>query len=228
MDKQTFISQIRSLQSGYQPNQDVLDQLAAIKLIAVVGPTGAGKSTIVKQAGIPFVVGDTTRLPRETEVQGRDYNFRTDFDAVLAEIKNGEYVQFVIERESELYGTKSSSYPMGGVCAISIMATALSDFRNLGFGVIQPVYVVPPSHTEWMHRIATHKDKDLESRLMEAKESLKIALNDQSYVFIMNDNLESAVATLKSIMGGTVDFPSSARARASAITLYEHVQRSIR
>lgn len=228
MDKQTFISKVKELQQSYKPNQTVSAQLATIKLLAVVGPTGAGKSTIVKHASLPFVVGDTTRLPRENEVQGRDYNFRTDFDAVYREIQTGEYVQFVIERESELYGTKASSYPSGGACVISIIADALSNFRGLGFGVIQPVYVVPPNHTEWMHRIAQHRDKDLELRLMEAKESLKQALNDPTYVFLLNDNLESAVSTLRTIATGSVDFAASTSARSAAVELYEHVQRSIR
>jgi guanylate kinase len=228
MDKQTFLARVNELLPSYQPNQEVRDQLARVNLIAIVGPTGAGKSTITRQSGLPYVVGDTTRPARENEVHGRDYNFRSDLGAVLKEIEDGEYVQLVLQRETELYGTKVTSYPAEGVCAMSVIATAVPEFRTLGFNIVRPVYVVPPNHTEWMRRIATHRDKDLEARLMEAKESLFAALNDPAFIFLLNDNLDSAVTSLRKIASGSIDPTTSARARSSANTLYEHLQKVIR
>lgn len=228
MDKQTAISLLKQKQPTYQANDTVSAQLAHIKLIAVVGPTGAGKSTVVRQSGLPFVIGDTTRNPREGEIQGRDYNFRTDLNNLMEEITRGDFVQYVVQRETEVYGTKASSFPASGVCAMSLIAAALPMFRTLGFASVTPVYIVPPSHTEWMHRISSHRDKDLESRLLEAKESLKVALADASYVFILNDDLGSAVASLQAVARGAVDQTASAHARTAAATLYEHLQRTIR
>ncbi len=228
MDKQTAISRVQELQAHYKANDDVLGQLSHVNLIAVVGPTGAGKSTVVRQSGMPFVIGDTTRAPREGEVQGRDYNFRSDFNNVIDEIERGEFVQFVVQRGTEIYGTKASSFPGSGACAMSILASELPKFRKLGFGSVMPVYIVPPNHTEWMHRISAHRDKDLEARLMEAKESLKAALADPSYVFILNDDLNAAVECLRAVVRGSVNQTDSARARSAANTLYEHLQRVIR
>lgn len=228
MDKQTAVTQVMGLQDSYRANEIVLQQLSHINLIAVVGPTGAGKSTIVRQSGLPFVIGDTTRAPREGEVQGRDYNFRSDFNNVVEEIKRGEYVQFVVQRGTEIYGTRASSFPGSGACAMSILATQLPKFRELGFASVIPVYIVPPNHSEWMRRISSHRDKDLESRLMEAKESLRSALADPSYIFIMNDSLTAAIEALRSVVRGSVDQTASARARSGASTLYEHLQKVIR
>lgn len=228
MDKQLVISKLSELQQTYSPNEDVLSQLSHINLIAVVGPTGAGKSTLVRRSGLPFVIGDTTRAPRDGEIQGRDYNFRSDLPSLVSEIENGEFVQFVVQRGTEVYGTKASSYPPNGACAMSIVASSLPTFRKLGFSTVTPVYIVPPNHTEWMKRISNHRDKDLESRLMEAKESLRVALADSSYVFVVNDELESAVVLLKAIVRGSIDQTASAKARVAASTLYEHIQRVIR
>lgn len=228
MDKQLVISKLSELQDSYRPNDEVISQLSHINLIAVVGPTGAGKSTLVRQSELPFVIGDTTRAPRDGEIQGRDYNFRSDLSNLVQEIDRGEFVQFVVQRGTEVYGTKASSYPPSGACAMSIVASAIPRFRQLGFATITPVYIVPPSHTEWMKRISNHRDKDLESRLLEAKESLRIALSDSSYVFIVNDDLNSAVTLLRAVVRGLVDQTASARARGSANVLYEHIQRVIR
>lgn len=228
MDKQVLISELLELQKTYQPNDAVRDRLSHINLIAVVGPTGAGKSTLVRRAGLPFVIGDTTRAPRDGEIQGRDYNFRPDFLGMVDEIKRGEFVQYVVLRESEIYGTRASSYPASGACLMPIVSSALATFRQLGFYTVTPVYIVPPNHTEWMRRISTHMDKDLESRLLEAKDSLREALSDSSYVFIINDDLEAAMTLLQAVVRGSVDQVASSRARASANTLYEHIQRVIR
>ena len=63
---------------------------------------------------------------------------------------------------------------------------------------------------------------------MEAKESLQVALRDGSYVFILNDNLNSAVGSLQAVARGAVNQTDSARARTAASTLYEHLQKVIR
>lgn len=228
MDKQTVVDRLRDLQSSYQPNDQVRNQLASLTLIAVVGPTGAGKSTVVRHSGLPFVIGDTTRAPREGEVQGRDYNFRTDLNNLVGEIENGEFVQFVIQRETEIYGTRASSYPSTGVCAMSILASVIPVFKSIGFASVIPVYIVPPSHTEWMKRISAHRDKDLEARLLEAKESLNAALADPTYVFILNDDLNSAVGALQQVARGSVNQTDSSHARAAAMQLNEYLQKVIR
>ncbi len=228
MDKQTLIERARGLIAQYKANEAVLAQLSYLNLIAVVGPSGAGKSTVSRRAGLPFVIGDTTRPPRATEVHGVDYNFRTDYAALLQEIEDGEFVQLVLQRETEIYGTKASSYPSSGSCTMSILAGELPKFLGLGFGSVLPVYIVPPDYSEWMKRLSSHRDKDLEARLMEAKDSLRAALADPSYVFILNDQMDQAIAAMRAVAKGSVDQSESARARSVAVSLYERLERVIR
>ena len=84
MDKQTFINKVTELQANYQPNSAVKAHLARVDLIAVVGATGVGKTSIMMQSGVPYVPSDVTRPIREGEKNGVDCNFRNDYDRIKA------------------------------------------------------------------------------------------------------------------------------------------------
>lgn len=228
MDKPMFLRAVQDSQVSYRPSAEVLAQLARVDLLAIVGPTGVGKSTITHRAGIPYVRSDVTRPPRKGELDGVDYNFRTDLNALLTEVQSGQFVQYVVERNGEFYGTKASSYPTEGTCCMSIISAVIPAFKGYGFKTVHPVFIVPPSYSEWMRRISQHRDKDLEARLLEAKESLSLALSDPSYTFLLNDSIEEAAHTLKNISLGKVDAGLSARARNTANELYAHLQKVIK
>ncbi|GAA0404305.1 guanylate kinase [Paenibacillus motobuensis] len=49
----------------------------SILLVVLQGPSASGKSTIQSKLGLPRVVTWTSRLPREGEIDGVDYFFRT-------------------------------------------------------------------------------------------------------------------------------------------------------
>jgi hypothetical protein len=68
----------------------------------------------------------------------------------------------------------------------------------------------------------------LESRLIEAKESLVVALADPEYVFILNDDINTAVTALQNVARGTIDTNNSARARSVAQSIYTNLQKVIR
>ncbi len=150
MDKQKFISEVKRLVSDYKPNKDVTERLRSLDLIAVVGPTGVGKSKIIDDSGLHLVLSDMTRNPRAGEKDGVDVWFRSDYDKLLEEIKNGEFAQLLVGHTGEFYGTKYSSYPEDGLCVMPIITSALPVFYNLGFKSVKTVYILPPSFDEWM------------------------------------------------------------------------------
>lgn len=227
MDKATFIKKAALMQPLYVPNQAVKQQLARVNLIAVVGPTGTGKTTIMEHSGLPFVTSDVTRLPRKGEDNGIDYNFRSDYDKMLHELEAGNYVQFVVNPNGEFYGTKASSYPSSGPCTMSIVATAVQSFEKLGFQVVLPVYIIPPTYNEWMRRIKTHRDKDLPERLVEAKVSLETALAMVDFKFIINDDLLLACDTFRNIAHGKSDGSNGqGKARQAALQLLTGIEDS--
>lgn len=202
MDKQAFLQRATALQATYQPNEKVKAHLSRVDLLAIVGPTGVGKTSIMIQSGIPYIPSDVSRPKRNDEKDGVECNFRSDYDQLLAEIERGEFAQYLIGRNGEFYGTKGTAYPVEGVCTMAVIAGILPEIQKTGFRKVVPIYIVPPSYEEWMRRVGTHQDADIEKRLMEAKESLQAALDSDGFSFIVNDKLEDAVEHFKVLARG--------------------------
>ena len=221
MDKQSFIEWARKLRGSYRPNPQVLEQLAQIDLITLVGPTGVGKTTIIQKLGMPYVLSDVSRSPRGDEKDNEVYHFKTDYLQMLNEIKSGNYAQFLVGHNNEFYGTHISAYPPSGAATIAVIASALADIRMVGFKKVVPIYILPPGYAEWMHRIGTGRAHDIQARMAEARESLPMAFADSEYHFVLNDDIELAVAEVHSIIdGGSITEHRAALARSSADQLF--------
>lgn len=221
MEKKDFIQWVQKLLPTYVPNLAVKQQLANIDLIALVGPTGVGKTTLIEKLDLPYIRSDVTRDIRGDEKNGHEYFFRNDYFQMLDEIKAGDYAQFLVSLSNEFYGTRASSYPSEGPAIMAVVASSLEVFRRLGFRRVIPIYVLPPSYTEWMHRIGTGRAIDLTARMQEAGESLPIALADPAYKFVLNDDINLAVSEIQTIIGGgEINAHRDQLARSSADLLF--------
>jgi ABC-type phosphate/phosphonate transport system ATPase subunit len=87
MTRDDLIRILPDLVRNYQPLPEVRVRIANVELLMIIGATGVGKTSIIKRLGIPFVITDTTRPVRPDEIDGSDYYFRTDYDQLVAEIK---------------------------------------------------------------------------------------------------------------------------------------------
>lgn len=202
MDKAEFIRRVRQIGPTYFSNDDVKRRLQQIELLAIVGPTGAGKTAITDRLGLPIVMSDVTRPRRVDEKRSNTYIFREDYDVMESQIETGEYVQFVVSSSDEFYGTRIDSYPETGVCIMPVYAAAIPSFKLLGFKKLTIVYVMPPGYIEWMKRIGRLRADDLSKRMNEATVSLRTAIIDPDYKMILNDELDSAIADVHKILNG--------------------------
>jgi guanylate kinase len=189
-------------QKAYHPAPDVLSRLKAVTLVAVIGPTAAGKSTLITAAmehepKMHLVINNTSREPRKDEQNGVDYMFRSR-EEMLEGMKRGEFVQVAPSVFGDIYATTADGYATKGVAIMAILADAMQDFRTLPFKSIRSVFVVPPDYEGWQGRIAEHgfEPEQLHRRLVEAERSLVFGLKDESTRFVINQTLDLATEDL--------------------------------
>jgi guanylate kinase len=227
MEKNDFIEWASKMQHNYRPSDEVLKKLGQIDLIAIVGPTGTGKTTIIDKLDIPPVLSTVSRDKRPGEKDNVDYIFTEDYFKVIEQIKSGQFVQYLVSPNGEFYGTHIDAYPESGWCIMAVVAGALSNFHNLGFRSITQIYIMPPSYIEWMRRIGNSRTKDLLTRISEARESINLALSDDKYHFVLNDNIDLALQDIGQILNGNpINQHRTELAIGTADLLLEHIGES--
>ena len=167
-----FKKTLPEIVSNYRRSHGTAQRIGGVAMLMMIGPSGAGKTSIMRQLGYPFVRSDTTRQPRQGEINGIDYNFRADLDDLLVEIERGEFVQIEAGPAGDFYGTRASSHPESGIATMAVTARTVQLFRTLGFERTISAAVIPPSYDEWLKRISTHglNEDELRKRTKEARE----------------------------------------------------------
>jgi guanylate kinase len=224
MEKSDFIAWASKLQHNYKPSQSVINRIASIEMIAIVGPTGVGKSTIIESLDIPVVLSTVSREKRPGEKDKRSYRFAHDYLKIIDEIKQGNFVQFLVSESGEFYGTHIDDYPRSGKCLMAIFANAINHFKSIGFKQVIQIYIMPPSYVEWMRRIGGVRTKDLLIRISEARNSILLALEDEKYHFVLNDDLNLALQDIRRVLDNEeIDAHRTELAVGTADILLEHI-----
>jgi len=172
------------------------------KLVVITGPSGVGKSTIVREAirrtGAEYSVSATTRRPRQGEVDGRHYRF-VDRAAFERMIDRGELLEWA-EVFGELYGT-----PAGPVRqAVEAGKTVILEIDVQGGLQVRRaapdatgVLILPPDEEELARRLAgrgSESEEALARRLAKSKEEIRAAEASGAYNHrVVNDDLDAAI-----------------------------------
>lgn len=182
-------------------------------LIIISGPSGVGKSTLVKRAmaelpDLRFSVSCTTRAPREGEVDGKSYYFLDDAE-FTRRLDNGEFLEHAGVFKHR-YGTLKSEVlnritrgeevllDIDVQGAKQIRAAAESDpvIRNAAVFII----IAPPALKTLEERLISRNSEtpeQLKLRVDAARNELK---NFRIYDYmVINDDLETAANELINI-----------------------------
>jgi guanylate kinase len=180
------------------------------KLVVISGPSGAGKTTVLREvfqrATVPLVasVSATTRRPRPGEVSDVDYHFLTP-EEFARRRERGEFLECCeVYGRGDWYGTlRGEVAPRLAdgkwvVLEIDVQGT-LSVLRQYPDAVT--IFLRPSSMAELERRLrerGTETEEALSRRLAVAAEELKFI--DRYRYQVINDDVEQAVAELCRIL----------------------------
>ena len=176
-------------------------------LIVLSGPSGAGKGTLCQELlkqmpHLKYSVSATTRQPRQGEVDGLHYYFRSreEFQAMIEGDELLEWAEFC----GNYYGTPKfaveQAIQAGNDVILEIeIQGALQIKKRFRQGVF--IFIVPPSMDELSQRIhkrGTESEEVIQRRLQTALQELEY-VTEYDYV-VVNDEVPLAVDKLKCIL----------------------------
>ncbi len=175
-------------------------------LIVISGFSGAGKGTVVKQLikkyNYSLSVSATTREPREGEVDGREYYFKTKEEFQNLIDYNGfiEWAQYV----ENYYGTPRAfveeKMEKGHHVILEIEVQGALNIKNQYKDALL-IFITPPSAKELRNRLVGRGTEDaqtVEKRMKQAQKETKDMVN-YDYI-VVNDDLEECVQTVHGII----------------------------
>ncbi|NNU89357.1 guanylate kinase [Anoxybacillus sp. CHMUD] len=177
-------------------------------LIVLSGPSGVGKGTVRKalfsqpDIQLQYSISVTTRQPREGEVDGVDYFFKTreQFEHM---IRNNELLEWA-EYVGNYYGTPiayvEKTLQEGKDVFLEIEVQGAMQVRKV-FPEALFIFLAPPSLSELRKRIemrGTESEELIRDRLKAAKEELEM-MDAYDYV-VENDQVELACERIRAIV----------------------------
>lgn len=176
-------------------------------LIVVSGFSGAGKGTLMKALlgkynNYALSISATTRAPREGEVHGREYFFKTveEFEAMIAKESLIEHAQYV----GNYYGTPADyveeQLESGKDVILEIEIQGALDIKKRYPDTLL-LFVTPPTATELRSRLVgrgTETMEVIESRMSRASEEAEF-MEAYDYL-VVNDELDACVEEMHSII----------------------------
>lgn len=178
-------------------------------LIVVSGFSGAGKGTLMKELlknydNYALSISATTRNPREGEVDGREYFFKTteEFEKMIAQDELIEYAKYV----NNYYGTPRAyveeQLSSGKDVILEIEIQGALKVKEK-FPQTLLLFVTPPSAAILKDRLVgrgTETMEVIESRMQRAAEEAE-GMDAYDYL-IINDDLDTCVKEMHNIITG--------------------------
>ncbi len=176
------------------------------KLVVISGFSGAGKGTIVKQLieryGYSLSVSATTRAPREGEVDGKDYYFKTTDEFLSLVDYNGliEWTKYV----DNYYGTPrkfvEDELAAGKTVILEIEVKGAANIKAQYPDAVLLFLTTKDVETlrGRLRKRGTETDEVIEKRIKRAAEESEL-MDNYDYI-VVNDDLEECIDTVHSII----------------------------
>lgn len=180
-------------------------------LFVISAPSGSGKTTLTNEVlrtvpGLEFSISYTTRPPRGSEKDGREYFFvsREEFEGM---IRRGEFLEHA-EVFGNYYGTArrflDQAREHGKDLVLDIDVQGARQLKQKSADAVS-IFILPPSREVLEKRLrdrshAEHVDSEpvIQRRLLSASKEIE---NYPNYDYILvNDRLDQSIDQLKAIV----------------------------
>ena len=174
------------------------------KLLIISGPSGTGKTTIVKHLldsgfNFSFSVSATTRGIRGDEIEGKDYFFLT-VPEFMKRVENNEFVEWEEVYPNLMYGTLKSEIEriwfQGNNVIFDVDVKGGLRLKEKFGARSLAIFIMPPSIEELEKRLVkrgTDCPSKINTRILKAKDEIKLA--EKFDKIIINDELDNAKKT---------------------------------
>jgi guanylate kinase len=174
----------------------------------ISAPSGSGKSTLVNEirqmvSDLSFSISYTTRKPRGSEQNGREYYFvsRDEFESM---IRKDEFLEYARVFETDYYGTAQrflkKAEEEGKDLLLDIDVQGAAQIKSKLPDAVS-IFILPPNRTELEQRLRSRgqdSEEKIHRRLEEARREIE---NYDKYDYILvNDRLADSVEALKAIL----------------------------
>lgn len=178
-------------------------------LFVISAPSGAGKTTLIRSVlpkveNLSYSVSHTTRVPREGEINGKDYFFVTEqeFISLIDQNMMLEWAKV----HGNYYGTSLAfvrdTLKNGANLILDIDVQGAKQVMTLYPDCVS-IFIMPPSMKTLRQRLeqrGTDAPDVIETRLKNAEEEM--AQKDLYSHVLVNDQLEQAISDLYDIFQG--------------------------
>jgi guanylate kinase len=179
-------------------------------MLMIVAPSGAGKSSLVNallqdETGLKLSLSTTTRAPRPSEVNGKNYRFVTK-EEFIREKDAGQFLEWA-EVHGHFYGTSKpwieSQMQAGNDVMLEIDWQGAQQIRKL-IPSVQWIFIFPPSIEALEERLRKRGQDDeatIQRRLAAAHIELQHA--HEANFIVVNDAFDQALVDLKQILAAS-------------------------
>ncbi|MFI3332278.1 MAG: guanylate kinase [Rikenellaceae bacterium] len=179
------------------------------KLIIFSAPSGAGKTTVVREllktfSNFEFSISATSRAPRGEEISGVEYHFMSN-EEFMQRVKNDEFVEWEEVYAGTCYGTLRKEmeriWEKGNVILFDVDVMGGIRLKEIFGKQACSIFVMPPSIEALRERLigrATDAPEVIERRVNKAE--FEISKSPQFDHIVVNDILADAVDQAESII----------------------------
>ncbi len=180
-------------------------------IIIISSPSGAGKTSICKKIlendqKIKISISDTTRIPRDNEVNGKDYNFisKEEFKRKIINNEYAEYAKVFGNYYGSLHKNLTENLNNGYDILFDIDWQGAQQLKEIQYTNLLSFFIMPPSKDEIFKRLLSRAkisgDNENAINLRMSQYDTEVKRKNEYDYTIINQDLDECVIKIEQII----------------------------